>query len=51
MLTGKVKSYNEQRGFGFITTPADGDIFVYYTAIVGEGFKKLVPDSPEQHIV
>ncbi|MFC6274597.1 MULTISPECIES: cold-shock protein [Levilactobacillus] len=53
MLTGKVKSYNEQRGFGFITTPEDGDIFVYYTGIVGEGegFRKLEAGQTVQFVI
>lgn len=51
MLTGTVKSYSEQRGFGFITTPADGDVFVYYTAILGEGFRKLVAGQTVQFVI
>lgn len=51
MLTGKVKSYNEQRGFGFITHPADGDVFVYYTGIIGEGFRKLEAGQTVQFVI
>lgn len=51
MLIGKVKSYNEQRGFGFITTPADGDVFVYYTGIIGEGFRKLEAGQTVQFVI
>jgi CspA family cold shock protein len=41
MATGKVKWFNEAKGFGFIQQENGADVFVHYTAIDGNGFRTL----------
>jgi len=55
-ITGKVKWFNDNKGFGFIEQESGQDIFVHYSEIQGEGYRTLsegevvefeVKDSPK----
>ena len=41
MLVGKVKWFNNEKGYGFIVKENYDDIFVHYSEILDEGFKTL----------
>jgi len=41
MASGKVKWWDNTKGFGFIAQDGSPDVFVHHTGVVGEGFKVL----------
>jgi len=41
MAEGRVKWFNEKKGYGFIESETHGDVFVHYTGIEGQGFRTL----------
>ncbi len=41
MSTGKVKFFNAEKGYGFITVEGGKDIFVHFSAIQADGYKTL----------
>ena len=45
MAEGRVKWFNEKKGFGFIESDEGGDIFVHYSAIQSPGFRTLAENQ------
>ena len=47
-MTGKVKWFNAEKGYGFIEREDGSDVFVHFSAIQSEGFKTLEEGQPVQ---
>jgi cold shock protein len=49
MATGKVKWFNDQKGFGFISSEEGKDVFVHHSVIEGQGFRTLQDGEPVEY--
>lgn len=47
---GKVKWFNETKGYGFIEQNGDQDVFVHYTAIRMDGYRTLKEGQPVEFV-
>jgi CspA family cold shock protein len=45
MVTGRVKWFNDTKGYGFIEVEGGDDVYVHYTAITGDGFRTLAENQ------
>ena len=48
---GKVKWFNNAKGYGFIEQPGEPDIFVHYSSISGDGYKSLIEGDQVEYEV
>lgn len=46
LAQGRVKWFNDSKGYGFIQRDAGPDVFVHYSAIQGDGFRSLAEGEP-----
>ncbi len=44
-MTGKVKMFNSEKGYGFITVEDGTDVFFHYSQLQMEGYKTVEPDT------
>ena len=54
MATGKVKWFNDKKGFGFILNDEDKDVFVHFSVIEGDGYKTLeavIPSIADPQVI
>ena len=49
MHRGLVKWFDARKGFGFVVGPEGEDVFVHYTVIDGEGFRRLCDGEPVEY--
>ncbi len=49
--TGKVKWFNDAKGYGFIERSQGGDVFVHFSSVRGTGFKKLTEGQAVDYVV
>jgi CspA family cold shock protein len=50
-VTGTVKWFNDQKGYGFIARDGGEDVFVHHSAIVGQGFRSLMEGDRVEFVI